>query len=97
MTTGNESTIAVLHALKERGLLFLLDEICRQHHVSREEITGRNRTRSVSLARHDLWQRLRELGFSYVEIGRLFERNHTTVLHGVRAWETQMLAVRSAA
>ena len=95
MTTGNP---AVLAALTERGLVYLLDEVCRTHHVTRDEVTGRNRSRSVSFARQDLWWRLREShGFSYVELGRIFARNHTTVLHGVRAWGTQMLAVRRAA
>lgn len=101
MTTGNRLIVAnaaVITALGERGLLSMLDDVCRRHHVTREEVAGRTRTRSVSFARQDLWSRLRkQLGFSYAEIGRLFARNHTTVLHGVRAWETQMLAVRHAA
>ena len=95
MNTGNP---AVLAALTERGLVDLLDEVCRTHHVTRDEITGRSRSRSVSFARQDLWWRLREAhGYSYVELGRLFARNHTTVLHGTRRWESQMLAVRRAA
>lgn len=100
MTTANRPIAEnpVLHALTERGLLYMLEDVCHRHHVTREEVTSRNRTRSVSFARQDLWWRMREtFGFSYVEIGRLFARNHTTVLHGIRAWEAQMLAVRRAA
>ncbi|MFO0739154.1 MAG: helix-turn-helix domain-containing protein [Labilithrix sp.] len=92
--------VTVISALAERDLLGLLDRVCREHHVTRAEVCSRNRSRSVANARHDLWWRLRHLhslAFSYVEIGRLFERNHTTVLHGVRAWEAQMLAGRRAA
>lgn len=90
----------ILFALFERDLLGLLDAVCRAHHVTRAEVCSRNRSRSVANARHDLWWRLRNdgsLSFSYVEIGRLFARNHTTVLHGVRAWEAQMLAPSRAA
>lgn len=95
MNTGNP---AVLAALTERGLVGLLDEVCRAHHVTRDEITGRSRSRSVAFARQDLWWRLREAyGFSYGELGRIFARNHTTVLHGLRRWESQMLAVPRAA
>ncbi len=80
----------VLAALTERDLVEVLDQVCRIHHVTRAEICGRSRSRTVSFARHDLWWRLRNhatLSFSYIELGRLFDRNHTTVLHGVRAWE----------
>ena len=80
----------VLTALTERGLLGRLDEVCRLHHVTRAEVCSRSRSRAVSNARQDLWWRLRHdvtLRFSYMEIGRLFARNHTTVMHGVRAFE----------
>lgn len=89
--------VTVIAALSERDLLGLLDDVCRAHHVTRSDVCSRNRSRAVANARHEVWWRLRSLAFSYVEIGRLFDRNHTTVLHGVRAWEAQMLAERRAA
>lgn len=53
------------------------------------------RTKTIAAARHELWWRLRtdpELELSYDEIGRLFDRNHTSVLHGVRAHQRRAAA-----
>ncbi|MBX3228038.1 MAG: hypothetical protein KIT84_27565 [Labilithrix sp.] len=84
--------MSVLQALIDRDLTELLDDVCRRHHVTRDDVCGRGRTRAVSAARQELWWRLRNhptTAFSYLEIGRLFDRNHTTVLFGVRAWEAR--------
>ena len=88
-STRDDSTPAlILEALRDRGLLDLLDAVCRRRNVAREEVCGRGRTRSVSRARHELWWELRRHpGMSFGEIGRLFARNHTTVMMGVRTFE----------
>ena len=40
----------------------------------------------IAHARQDAMRRIREaLGYSYPRIGRFFGRDHTTVVHGVRA------------
>jgi len=92
--------MSVLQALADRDLLPLLDDVCRRHHVTRDEICGRARTRTITTARQDLWWHLRHhetLFFSYVEIGRLFERSHTTVLLGIRADARRRLSWPSVA
>jgi chromosomal replication initiation ATPase DnaA len=77
----------ILDALVERDLVELLDTVCAGRGVTRDEICGRVRTRTVARARQELWWRLRAgRAFSYEEIGRLFQRNHSTVLHGIRAY-----------
>jgi chromosomal replication initiation ATPase DnaA len=78
---------SVLASLELRDLVDLLDEICRRRAVTRDEVCGRARTKAISQARHEVWWRLRhpEASFSFEEIGRLFRRNHATVIHGVRA------------
>ncbi len=77
----------IVNALVERDLVDLLDRVCAGRGVTRDEVCGRGRTRTVALARHELWWHLRAArDFSYEEIGRLFERNHSTVLHGIRAY-----------
>ena len=102
-TERPDPSAKVIAALAERGLLGLLDDVCRLHCVTRAEVCSRNRSKSVSHARKDLWSRMRRhrfLAFSYVELGRLFVRNHTTVMLGVRSFEArqaQMLAVDDAA
>ena len=78
----------ILEALRERDLLELLDRVCQARGVTREEVCGRCRTKNVARARHELWWELRRHpGMSYGEIARLFDRNHSTVMTGVRAVE----------
>jgi chromosomal replication initiation ATPase DnaA len=81
---------AIVDALSIRDLLAVLDDVCRTRHVTREEICGRARTRAIVSARHEVWWRLRhhpQLAFSYEEIGRLFHRDHSTILMAVRAYQ----------
>lgn len=78
----------VLRALLERDLVSLLDDVCRRRAVTRDEVCGVTRTMAVVRARHELWSTLRnhpERFFSLEELGRLFHRDHATVLQGIRA------------
>jgi chromosomal replication initiation ATPase DnaA len=71
----------------------LLDEVCRRRAVTREEVCGRARTKAVAHARHEVWWHLRHhpnVSFSFKEIGRLFRRDHATVIHGVRAHQRRV-------
>jgi chromosomal replication initiation ATPase DnaA len=81
---------AVLEALRTRDLLDVLDEVCRRRHVTRADLCGRRRTRAAASARQEIWWLLRhhpELHFSFADIGRLFGRDHTTIMAGVGAHE----------
>ena len=74
--------------LDAHGLTDLVAEICRRRGVTLGELCGSTRTRSISHARHETWALIRGLPFrhySYAEIGRLFGRDHSTVLLGIRA------------
>ena len=89
----------VLDALIGRDLTVLLDEVCRHRAVTRAEVCSALRTKGVAQARHELWWRLRhhpELAFSLEEIGRLFHRDHTTVLRGVRAHARRLAEARTS-
>ena len=80
----------IVAELAVRDLLVVVDDVCRARRVTREELCGRGRTKAVASARRELWWHLRhhpELSFSYEEIGRLFNRDHATVISGVRAHE----------
>lgn len=49
-------------------------------------LTGANRTRPVVHARQDAMLRIHEeTNFSLSQIGRMFHRDHTTVLYSIRA------------
>jgi len=86
------STPAVIEALGARGLLDLVAGVCRTHGVTLDEVCGRARTRAASCARHEAWWQIRhhpELHYSLADIGRLFQRDHTTVRHGVEAHQAR--------
>lgn len=85
----------VIDALSAHGLLDLVDQICARRGVTRLELCGNRRTRSVAAARQELWWLIRrnpERSYSYQEIARWFGRDHTTVLHGVGAHERRFAA-----
>ncbi len=96
--TDDVTPARIVEALRDRDLLDLLDAVCRRRSVTREEVCGRGRTRNVARARHELWWELRRNpGMSFGEIGRLFDRNHTTVMTGVRAFERALAGAAVAA
>lgn len=79
----------VMHELRVRDLLTLADEICSRRGVALVELCGRERTRSVSWARQELWWRMRrhpERHYSLLEIARLFGRDHSTIKSGIDAY-----------
>jgi chromosomal replication initiation ATPase DnaA len=86
--------VSVLAALKMRNLTSLVDDVCRRRGVIREELCGRARTSSVSRARQKLWWLIRNQPgrhYSLLEIASLFRRDHTTVLHGIRAHQQRAM------
>jgi chromosomal replication initiation ATPase DnaA len=90
--TSAERVIAELNA---RGLAPLLRQVCAARGVTELELCGRRRTRSVALARHELWWRIRtqpERCYSFPEIAGWFRRDHSTIFHGVAAFERRVLA-----
>jgi hypothetical protein len=62
-------------------------EVCDRHIVTWSEIMGPGRTKPVAQARQQAFVALAEMGFPLADIGRFFNRDHTTVLWGIRAHE----------
>jgi chromosomal replication initiation ATPase DnaA len=78
----------VLEVVRQHNLLELVMAVCRLRGVSPDDLCGNRRTKAVSYARHEVWASIHALPhrhYSYVEIGRIFGRDHSTVLAGVRA------------
>jgi len=69
--------------LESRGLLELAGDVALSHHVTLDETTGRRRTAQIVRARHATWRAIRDLGFSYPEIGSLWGVDQASVRHGV--------------
>jgi chromosomal replication initiator protein len=62
--------------------LSIIERAAAKHGVETEFLRQDRRDAATVAARHDAMQRIRrELGWSYPRIGRLFNRDHTTVMH----------------
>ena len=81
---------SILDALQSRGLLPLVEQVCRQRGVTLPELCSRARTQNVARTRHEIWWRIRHLSdrqYSYAEIGSLFARDHSTIKCAVDAFQ----------
>lgn len=64
----------------------LVRDLAAERGFSVAEMTGGSRTRPVAWARqHAIWLIARETGLSLAQIGLIFNRDHTTILHSIRA------------
>lgn len=70
----------------------IVREVCEKHSVSIAEIIGNRRARHLVIARHEAFHRLStETTMSLPQIGyRMGGKDHTTVLHGIRAHKKRM-------
>lgn len=57
-----------------------------------EEIRGQSRVRPVAWARQSVYYAAHMNGVSLSEIGKYFNRDHTSVLHGIRAVKKRITA-----
>lgn len=64
--------------------------VCDVYDVSEEDLTGRLRTKRVSMARFALYAALVDLlGFSESDVGRVAHRDQTTVAYGMEKVDRQ--------
>jgi chromosomal replication initiation ATPase DnaA len=76
-----DDIIASLGAdLREQELLPLVERIALEHHVTADAVLGRGKTATVARARRAVMVALRGMGFSYPEVGRLIDRDPSTVM-----------------
>lgn len=59
-------------------------EICERHNVSLAMLIGPRRLQQIVDARFEAFSVLGKLGVSSKNIGRMFARDHTAVMHGIR-------------
>lgn len=70
----------------------VLHFVARATGISIEEITGRSRSKTNACARHVAAYVLREhRHMSYPEIGKVLDRDHTTVMHSIESMEERHL------
>ena len=71
----------------------ILDEVADHYGLTRQDLVGKSRSRPLTNARHVAMYLTRECtGLSLIKIGELFDRDHTTVMHGIRKTEQLMRA-----
>ncbi len=78
------ATVKIHEQLKRRGFLWIAALVSIKHGIDLETVLARGRSKTVMLARRDLYLQLRMQGLSLPEIGSLLDRDHTTILHGLR-------------
>lgn len=59
-------------------------QIAREHGMTAADLIGPSRLRRVCIVRWRAMRVLRDHGRSLSSIGRILNRDHTTVLHGLR-------------
>jgi chromosomal replication initiator protein len=63
----------------------IIDEIAATHDITREDMIGPRRYPHLVEARREAMRRVRdELGYSYPQIGRIFNRDHSSVIWSLR-------------
>jgi chromosomal replication initiator protein len=71
----------------------ILDETAAYFAMDLADLMSKSRSRPLTTARHVAMYLLRELtGLSLIKIGELFQRDHTTALHGIKKIEGLMQA-----
>ncbi len=78
----SQASVNVARNLDRRGLLHVARRVSVETGVPIDVFLGRARCRSVMNARRALY--LRHEGLSLPEIGSLLDRDHTTILCGLR-------------
>jgi chromosomal replication initiator protein len=76
---------------REIPVELILSETAAYFQLTRADLIGKSRSRPLTNARHVAMYLVRECtGLSLLKIGELFERDHTTVMHGLKKVETLM-------
>jgi chromosomal replication initiator protein len=69
----------------------IMTETAKYFGLRLEDLVSKSRSRPLTTARHIAMYLLRELtGLSLIKIGELFDRDHSTALHGIKRIETMM-------
>lgn len=68
-----------------RAIYNIISTAAKRQGVTVAQLMGDNRHVPVVLARQEAWWRIwREHGYSYPRIAKLFGKDHTTVMYGVK-------------
>ena len=65
-------------------------EVAEKYGLTVANLKGRSVVRFISRARHEAFWRCLEAGHSSSSVGRWFNRDHSTVLSGARAYQARL-------
>lgn len=69
----------------------VIDRCCEHFSITKREIIHKKRSQRIALIRQAVYYVMRHrLGMSWSEIGRVLDRDHTSVMHGAR-WIQELL------
>jgi hypothetical protein len=75
----------------------MLRFVAKKHRIDPELIQGPLRFKKIVAARHELWWRVKtEMNYSYARIGRLANRDHSTIIHAVETFAAKALDSKEA-
>lgn len=66
------------------GIRAIVAAVSHQTGIPQAEILGQSRVRDVAKARQAAMALARRQGYSYPQIGRVFQRDHTTIIHACK-------------
>ena len=76
---------------EREGDVFIRDiiaEVADEFHLFPSDIVSHKRRSKIVKARHKaMWRARQETNASYLKLARIFKRDHSTIIHGVRCWE----------
>ena len=75
-------------------LMALLRLEASQDGIELSVLLGRSKEKEVSHCRQKCFHMMREMGYSCSAIGRLFGRDHTTVLSGIKQYQRRQLYLK---
>ncbi len=65
--------------------------VCEYYKIDTKELIGRCRKPNYVIPRHMVQYLMRnELGMNYVEIAKIFNRRHNSIMHGVKCIDIQL-------
>jgi chromosomal replication initiation ATPase DnaA len=69
---------------KDGGMALILQDVSRATHIPIKVLLGDCRLKKTVRARWEIYQRAKQAGYSLAEIGRRMNKDHTTVMHGLK-------------
>ena len=79
---------------EREGDVFIRDiiaEVADEFQLFPSDFVRPKRRSKIVKARHKaMWRARQETDASYLKLARIFKRDHTTVIHGVRCWKARL-------